>query len=115
MERQRLLDGLAESIAADGYRSTTVADIVRRAHTSRRTFYAYFSDKEACFVALLTDSPQTAIQGADAAIASTSAASVVDALVAEPPSLLIDLDGRLGDEIEALPGYRGAGWWSAPG
>ena len=64
---------------------------------------------------LLTDSPQTAIQGADAAIASTSAASVVDALVAEPPSLLIDLDGRLGDEIEALPGYRGAGWWSAPG
>jgi AcrR family transcriptional regulator len=52
--RQRLLDGLAESIATDGYRDTTVADIVRRARTSRRTFYEHFAGKEACFVALLT-------------------------------------------------------------
>jgi AcrR family transcriptional regulator len=52
--RQRLLDAMAASIAADGYRNTTVADIVRRARTSRRTFYAHFADKEACFVALLT-------------------------------------------------------------
>jgi AcrR family transcriptional regulator len=50
--RQRLLDGLAESIAADGYAKTTVADIVRRARTSRRTFYEYFSSKEDCFIAL---------------------------------------------------------------
>lgn len=53
--RQRLLDGLAASIVADGYRSTTIADIVRRARTSRRTFYEHFPSKEACFVALLTD------------------------------------------------------------
>ncbi|WP_189935899.1 TetR/AcrR family transcriptional regulator [Streptomyces sulfonofaciens] len=53
--RQRLLDGLAASIEQDGYRNTTVADIVRRAHTSRRTFYEHFADKEACLVALLTD------------------------------------------------------------
>lgn len=52
--RQRLLDALAACIEADGYRSTTVADIVRRARTSRRTFYEHFSSKEACFVALLT-------------------------------------------------------------
>jgi AcrR family transcriptional regulator len=53
--RQRLLDGLAESIEDIGYSNTTVADIVRRAHTSRRTFYEHFSSKDACFVALLTD------------------------------------------------------------
>ncbi|MGH3741397.1 MAG: TetR/AcrR family transcriptional regulator [Micromonosporaceae bacterium] len=53
--RQRLLDGLAASIAEVGYRNTTVAHIVRRARTSRRTFYQYFRDKEACFVGLLTD------------------------------------------------------------
>jgi len=52
--RRRLLDGLAESIATDGYHDTTVADIVRRARTSRRTFYAHFASKEACFIALLT-------------------------------------------------------------
>ncbi|GAA4511957.1 TetR/AcrR family transcriptional regulator [Actinoallomurus oryzae] len=52
--RRRLLDGLATSIKEQGYRNTTIADIVRRARTSRRTFYEYFSSKEACFVALLT-------------------------------------------------------------
>ena len=53
--RQRLLDALAQSIEEDGYRCTTVADIVRRARTSRRTFYEHFADKEACFIALLND------------------------------------------------------------
>jgi len=52
--RRRLLDGLADSIATDGYHDTTVADIVRRARTSRRTFYEHFASKEACFIALLT-------------------------------------------------------------
>jgi AcrR family transcriptional regulator len=52
--RRRLLDGLAESIATHGYRDTTVAHIVRRARTSRRTFYEHFAGKEACFIALLT-------------------------------------------------------------
>ena len=53
--RQRLLDALEASIAEDGYVRSTVADIVRRARTSRRTFYEYFDSREACFVALLTD------------------------------------------------------------
>jgi AcrR family transcriptional regulator len=53
--RRRLLDGLAAAIAETGYPRTTVADIVRRARTSRRTFYECFADKEACFVALLAD------------------------------------------------------------
>lgn len=51
--RGRLLDGLAASIAERGYRDTTVADIVRHAHTSKRTFYARFDTKEECFVELL--------------------------------------------------------------
>jgi AcrR family transcriptional regulator len=53
--RQRLLDALEDGIAEDGYPRTTVADIVRRARTSRRTFYEHFDSREACFVALLTD------------------------------------------------------------
>lgn len=51
--RRRLLDGLAASIAERGYRDTTVADIVRHARTSKRTFYDHFSTKEQCFVELL--------------------------------------------------------------
>jgi AcrR family transcriptional regulator len=66
--RRRLLDGLAASIVAEGYRNTTVADIVRRARTSRRTFYAHFADKEACFVALLTDANTQMIRQISAAV-----------------------------------------------
>lgn len=66
--RQRLLDGLAASIAEDGYRTTTVADIVRRARTSRRTFYEHFSSKEACFVALITGTKAEMIRHISAAV-----------------------------------------------
>ena len=51
--RGRLLDGLAHSIAERGYRATTVADVVRNAKTSKRTFYDEFASKEECFVELL--------------------------------------------------------------
>ena len=53
--RQRLLDALEAAIAEQGYPKTTVADIVRGARTSRRTFYEHFDSREACFVALLSD------------------------------------------------------------
>jgi AcrR family transcriptional regulator len=51
--RRRLLDGLAASIGERGYRATTVADIVRHARTSKRTFYSQFPSKEQCFFELL--------------------------------------------------------------
>lgn len=51
--RLRLLDGLAASIDERGYRTTTVADIVRHARTSKRTFYDQFASKEQCFLELL--------------------------------------------------------------
>lgn len=68
--RQRLLDGLAASIAEDGYGNTTVADIVRRARTSRRTFYEHFASKEACFVALLTQTNAEMIRQITASVDS---------------------------------------------
>ncbi len=66
--RQRLLDALAQSIAEHGYRATTVADIVRRARTSRRTFYEHFADKDDCFAALLTDANADVIRRISAAV-----------------------------------------------
>jgi AcrR family transcriptional regulator len=51
--RLRLLDGLATSIGERGYRTSTVADIVRHARTSKRTFYDQFASKEECFLELL--------------------------------------------------------------
>jgi AcrR family transcriptional regulator len=66
--RRRLLDGLAESIVADGYRNTTVAHVVRHARTSRRTFYEHFASKEECFVALLTEANAQMIRQISAAV-----------------------------------------------
>ena len=52
--RRRLLDGLAASIEERGFRESTIADIVRHARTSKRTFYDHFATKEECFFELLT-------------------------------------------------------------
>ena len=49
---QRLIAAMAASIDEKGYRETTVADVVRIARTSRRTFYEHFDDRDACFLAL---------------------------------------------------------------
>jgi AcrR family transcriptional regulator len=66
--RQRLLDALEACIEKDGYPRTTVADIVRRARTSRRTFYEHFDSREACFVALLTDANAEQVRQISAAV-----------------------------------------------
>ena len=53
--RRRLLEGMAAAIRECGYRDSTVADVVRHARTSRRTFYEHFPGKQACFLALLRE------------------------------------------------------------
>ena len=50
--RGRLLRGMAAAVAAKGYADTTIADIVREASVSRRTFYEHFRDKAECLIAL---------------------------------------------------------------
>jgi AcrR family transcriptional regulator len=57
--RERLLIGLAASIADRGFAATTIADIVREAQTSRRTFYAEFATREDCYVELLRSTNET--------------------------------------------------------
>ncbi|HYD61100.1 MAG TPA: helix-turn-helix domain-containing protein [Noviherbaspirillum sp.] len=50
--RHRLLEGMAHAVAAKGYAETTIADIVREAAVSRRTFYEHFATKAECLIAL---------------------------------------------------------------
>jgi len=50
-QRERLIAGLAEAVAENGFASTTIAHITRHAAVSRRTFYEHFSSKDECFVA----------------------------------------------------------------
>ncbi|MBL0918274.1 MAG: TetR/AcrR family transcriptional regulator [Hydrogenophaga sp.] len=48
----RLLQALAEVAADKGLAAVTVADVVRVAGVSKRTFYEHFPDKETCFLTL---------------------------------------------------------------
>lgn len=66
--RRRLLDGLAQAIRDKGLQRTKVADVVRNARTSKRTFYECFADKEACVVALADDWAATLRQAVDAGV-----------------------------------------------
>jgi AcrR family transcriptional regulator len=50
-QRERLIAGLAEAVAENGYSGTTISHITRHAAVSRRTFYEHFTTKDACFIA----------------------------------------------------------------
>lgn len=60
--RHRLLEGMAHAVAAKGYGDTTIADIVREASVSRRTFYEQFSTKAECLVALYEAASHNALK-----------------------------------------------------
>ena len=58
----RLLDGMARAVASNGYADTTIADIVREASVSRRTFYQHFSTKAECLIALYEAASRNALK-----------------------------------------------------
>ena len=60
--RARLTGGLATAIAEKGYAAVTIADVVRVARVSKRTFYEHFPDKEACFLALYAETSDELIE-----------------------------------------------------
>ena len=59
---------------------------------------------------LLVSSPEEAMENVDIVVVSSSEPSVVDVLLSSPPPRIIDINGRLGTEVEELPGYEGIGW-----
>jgi AcrR family transcriptional regulator len=77
--RERLIAAMAASVRERGYADTTVADVVRIARTSRRTFYEHFEDRAACFLALFDVTNEGVIAAiADAVDPSAELAVQVD-------------------------------------
>lgn len=115
--RDRLLDGLTASIAERGYRDTTVADIVRHARTSKRTFYGHFDTKEQCFVELLRSNNEVLISGIREAVdpeadwelqIRQAVGAYVDHIVARPAITLSWIRELPGLGIAAMPLHRWA-------
>jgi AcrR family transcriptional regulator len=92
--RARLTGGLAAAIAEKGYAAATIADVVAHARVSKRTFYEHFPDKEACFLALYSQTTDALLEliGAEVAGAgggwaerlATAARAYFDRVAAEP-------------------------------
>jgi AcrR family transcriptional regulator len=59
---------MAHAVAAKGYADTTIADIVREATVSRRTFYEHFQTKADCLVALYDAASREALKVLQGAI-----------------------------------------------
>jgi GDP-mannose 6-dehydrogenase len=59
---------------------------------------------------LLAGSPKEALQGCGAAVVATSDATCLEELRAASPAWVLDLNGRLGRDVERMPGYEGLGW-----
>ncbi|HEX3361811.1 MAG TPA: TetR/AcrR family transcriptional regulator [Solirubrobacterales bacterium] len=94
-QRNRLMAAALEVFADRGYATVSVADVIKVAGVSRNTFYAYFADKEACFLATydvvaawLTERAAAAAGDADAwAPAVIAVIDTLTSLLAADPRL----------------------------
>jgi GDP-mannose 6-dehydrogenase len=59
---------------------------------------------------MLCSTPEQALAGAEVAVVGTSDPDAPRSLLAAPPAVVLDVQGRLGPELEALPGYQGIAW-----
>src|SRR3984957_18666893 len=100
---------LAETLLGKGY-DVRIHDPVLNPSSLVGSNRQYVESRLPHLKRILTDGPEEAIDGADIAIVSHSTNRIVEALLASPPSRILDLDGRLGPELEALDCYEGFAW-----
>jgi AcrR family transcriptional regulator len=86
-QRERLLHGVVTVANRDGYARANVSAVIAEAGVSRPTFYEYFADKDACFLAALADIQERLLE------------DVREAVKRQPPERAIQAT------IEALMGF----------
>jgi GDP-mannose 6-dehydrogenase len=59
---------------------------------------------------LLVTDVRDALNGAETVIVANTPADAIEQVVSANPSLVLDLNGRFGEKLEALEGYQGVGW-----
>ena len=69
-QRERLLTGMVEVVAEQGYGAATVGAVLRRVRISRETFYQHFADKQDCFLAAFDAASDQLIAMIEAALGS---------------------------------------------
>lgn len=104
----RILEGLAEAIREKGLANAQLADIVRHARASRRTFYKHFDDKDSCFVELTRTIGELGLATVSAAIdreadwetqVEQSIDAYIELLLSDPPLTLTLASPSLGESV----------------
>jgi AcrR family transcriptional regulator len=109
--RERLIAAMAASIEERGYADTTVADVVRLARTSRRTFYEHFQDRADCFLALFDATNEGVVATVAAAVdASAPWERQVDQALSAYLDVVVSQPALFQSFVRELPalGERGA-------
>jgi nucleotide sugar dehydrogenase len=100
---------LAETLLGKGY-EVRIHDPVLSRSSLAGSNRPYLESSVRHLKRILTSGPEEAIADADIAIVAHPTNEVIAALRSAPPARIIDLDGRLGPEIEALECYEGFVW-----
>ncbi len=102
---------LAERLIGKGFDVRIYDPIVNPARLTGANL-RYVTERLPHLGRLLHADARQAIEGADLVLVSSGDPSALDALRTAPPPCIIDLNGRLGADIEHLAGYQGIGWAS---
>ncbi|MFW5473892.1 nucleotide sugar dehydrogenase [Knoellia sp. CPCC 206450] len=70
----------------------------------------YFESRLSHVNRLLAGHPDEALAEADVVIVATSDAACLAALRRAAPALVLDINGRLGHDVESIAGYQGVSW-----
>jgi AcrR family transcriptional regulator len=80
-QRSRLLSAIVDVVGRHGYSQAKIGDIAQLAGVSRATFYALFSDKEACFLSAHREHAMQIISSVEEAVTESEASDAMRAAI----------------------------------
>ncbi len=108
--RDRLLAGMAAAVSERGsLAGTTVADVVRHARTSRRTFYEHFVDRDACYLELFGAAIAAQMQAVNANVRPGPIGEQLESLVSAWLDTLAEAPDLATSFVRDLPGLGARG------
>jgi AcrR family transcriptional regulator len=80
-QRERLFNGMIIAANRGGFARASVTAVIEEARVSRKTFYEYFEDREACFVATVQHANEQLLVAVEDALDSTPPEIALEAVV----------------------------------
>jgi AcrR family transcriptional regulator len=109
-QRERLLQAMVQLAGREGLPATTIARVIEQAGVSRPTFYEYFGDRDACFIAALAGVQQLLLADVRRAVereapehaVKTTIAALIEFANSHPAMARLALGEALGGGASAL-------------